>query len=66
MNPDPSDFLNELETLKENISATAGLAVHLSVQGQVVYSPISHELDEAWDAVNRAVELLNEANASAM
>lgn len=59
----PSEFLDELEGIKESIRATEGLANHFSSQGQVAYAPIGHELTEAWDAVDRAVELLNE-NAS--
>lgn len=54
----PSDFLNELEGIKESISAAESLATHFASQGQVGYSPVSHELAEAWDAVDRAVELV--------
>ena len=61
----PSEFLGELEAIKETISAAEGLATHFSNQGQVIYSPIGHELAEAWDAVDRAVELPNE-NASSL
>ncbi len=59
----PADFLNELEGIKESISAAESLATHFSSEGQVAYTPIGHELAEAWDAVDRAVELLND-NAS--
>jgi hypothetical protein len=61
----PSEFLGELEAIKESISAAESLATHFSNKGQVVYSPIGHELAEAWDAIDRAVELLNE-NASSL
>jgi hypothetical protein len=54
-----------LEAIKESISAAESLATHFSNKGQVVYSPIGHELAEAWDAIDRAVELLNE-NASSL
>jgi len=61
----PSDFLNELEAIKESISAAESLATHFATEGQVAYSPIGHELAEAWDAVDRATELMNE-NASSL
>ncbi len=61
----PSEFLNELEAIKESISAAESLATHFASQGQVGYSPIGHELAEAWDALDRAVELLNR-NASSL
>ena len=60
----PSEFLGELEAIKESLSAVESLATHFSNEGQVVYSPIGHELAEAWDAVDRAVELLNESVSS--
>jgi hypothetical protein len=56
----PSEFLDELENIKASISAAEGLASHFAGQGQSAYSPIAHELAEAWDAVDRAVEVLNE------
>ena len=61
----PSDFLNELAAIRESISAAESLATHFSSQGQVDYNPIGHELAEAWDALDRAIELLNE-NASSL
>lgn len=61
----PSDFLNELEGIKESISAAESLATHFASQGQVGYSPVGHELAEAWDAVDRATEFLSE-NASSL
>lgn len=60
----PAEFLDHLEGIKESISAAEGLASHFASQGQVAYSPIGHELSEAWDAVDRAVELLSENQSS--
>ena len=61
----PSEFLSELEAIKESVSAAEGIATHFASEGQVAYSPIAHELAEAWDAIDRAAELLNE-NASSL
>ncbi len=61
----PSEFLGELEAIKESVSAAESLATHFAAEGQVAYSPIGHELAEAWDAIDRAVSLLNE-NASSL
>ncbi len=60
----PSEFLNELENIRDSVRTAEGIANRFSARGQVAYSPIGHELAEAWEAVDRAVELLHEHASS--
>lgn len=60
----PGKLREDLERLQNEVR---GLEVPLDekvAKGMVAYIPIRHELTEAWDALGRAIESLDESYRS--
>ena len=55
----PSEVRNELVAIQEKLRELEN-TIHRQKSANVVYHEVNHEMTEAWDALENAIEFLDE------